>query len=150
IRIKFDRLFEEMDSLIQSFTTPREEFYPGLGERLISFNHIGLSLADPYELPAMQGDIEIPREFINDLVLQIENLAHPPVNLHGLDHFARGDFDEARSDAQHFADALITASDNPPGADLPADASGEFFVELGLVFGAPAAKHFVNQFAPDD
>src|SRR5262249_49302778 len=60
------------------------------------------------------------------------------------------DLDEAGGDAQHLADALVSAADDPAGADLAADARCELLVEVGVVFGVPPAQRFVNQLAPDD
>src|SRR5262245_28626271 len=148
IRIERNGLFEELDRLVQPCAAAAEQLHSGAGASLIGFDHLGLPPGGGFQLAAVH--VEVARQLVNDLVLQVEDLAHPPVDLHGLEHLAVGDLDEAGGDAQHLADALVSAADDPAGAHLAADARGELLVEVGVVFGVPPAQRLVNQLAPDD
>src|SRR5262245_9122144 len=147
IRVERNGFFEEPDRIVQPRAAAAEQLYSGAGASLVGFDHIGLPLGG-FQLAAVH--VEVARQLVNDLVLQVEDLAHPPVDLHGLEHFARGDLDKTGGNAQHLADALVAAPNDPAGADLAADARGELLVEVGVVFGVPPAQRFVNQLAPDD
>ncbi len=74
-----------------------------------------------------------PAQLVDDLVLELEDVADRPVDLDGAKHRARRHLDHPGGDPDLFPQALVAAGDEPGGAELAPHVDGEPLVEIAGV-----------------
>ena len=143
--IEGDRALEEQHGAVEGLVALQAEVQHPLGEGLVGLHHVRLLAA---AAARVQAQAQAGGELVHDAVLQLEDLAHAAVDLHGVDHRARVHLGDARGDAHGVAQALIAARDHPARAQLAAGARGLRLV--GRAHCAQLAQGLPDPLAADD
>lgn len=100
----------------------------------------------------MQSQIEIVSEFMNDLVLQRENLGHVAIEPDGFRDRAGRHVNEAGGDSQGIALPLVPSGDNARGAQLTPKPDGEIALAVATadVIPVQSLKRIGNLLGADD
>ena len=150
VRVTRGGPLEHVNRPVNRLRAALHQVHHGARAILVRFHRVRFLSLDRRHLAVIQLDVEAMAQLVDDLVLELEDIADSAIDLDGAVQRARGDVDDPCRDPDLLAQSLIAAAHEPRRAQLATHVDGHSLVEIARVARSEMTQRVEDALSTDD